>query len=84
MISKIVSATTTPAADIRAWDNLPRYLGFASVTLPAGLHAAKFEFFDQYGNLLPNQTKTITLNVPSDGKDTVVFVGDNSSTPQTV
>jgi hypothetical protein len=84
VISKIVSATTTPAADIRVWDNLPRYLGFASVSLPAGPHAAKVEFFDQYGNPLPNLAKTITLNVPSDGKDTIVFVGDNSSTPQTV
>lgn len=84
VVSKIVSASTTAAADIRAWDNLPRYLSFASLSLPAGPHTAKVEFFDQYGNLLPPLTKTITLNVPSNGKDKVVFVSDKSLTPQTV
>jgi hypothetical protein len=84
VVSKIVSASTTAAADIRAWDNLPRYLSFASLSLPAGPHTARVEFFDQYGNLLPHMTKTITLNVPSNGKDKVVFVSDKSLTPQTV
>jgi len=27
-------------------------------------------------------TKTITFNVPADGKDKVIFVSDQSSTPQ--
>ncbi len=84
VVSKIVSATTTPAADTRAWSNLPRYLSFACLSLAAGPHTAKIDFFDQYGNPLPSLTKTITINVSSDGKDKVVFVSDKSSTSQTV
>jgi hypothetical protein len=84
IISKIVSATTTPAADVRAWTNLPRYLSFASLSLPPGQHTARIEFLDQTGNILPNLTKTITINISSDGKDKVVFVSDKSTTPQTV
>ena len=84
LISKIVSATTTPAADTRAWANLPRYLSFASFSLPPGQHTARIEFFDQAGRPLPNLTKIINLNISSDGKDKVVFVSDKSPTPQTV
>src|SRR5690606_8881327 len=29
LISKLFSSATTPAADTRTWDNLPRYLTFA-------------------------------------------------------
>jgi hypothetical protein len=83
-ISKLFSAATTPEADTRTWDDLPRYLSFASLSLAAGQHTARIEFLDQAGNVLPNLTKTITINVSSDGKDKVVFVSDKSSTPQTV
>jgi hypothetical protein len=84
VISKIFSATTRPAADTRTWGNLPRYLSFASLSLPPGEHTARVEFIDQAGNVMPNFTKTITFNVPSDGKDKVVFVSDQSLTPQTI
>jgi tetratricopeptide (TPR) repeat protein len=84
LVSKIISASTTPAADTRAWTDLPRYLSFASLSLPPGQHTAKIEFFDQAGRLLPNLTKTININISSDGKDKVVFVSDKSPTPQTV
>jgi tetratricopeptide (TPR) repeat protein len=83
IISKVVSATTTPAADTRAWTNLPRYLSFANLSLPPGPHAAKIEFLDQYGNVLPGLTKNFTINVPA-GKDKVIFVSDKSTTPQTI
>jgi hypothetical protein len=84
VISKIVSASTKPAADIRMWDNLPRYLSFASLSLSAGPHTARINFFDRDGNVVPNLTKTITINIASDGKDKVVFVSDKSITSQTV
>jgi hypothetical protein len=84
VVSKIFSASTTPEADVRAWTNLPRYLSFASLSLPPGQHTAKVEFLDQAGRVVPGLTKTITINVSSDGKDKVVFVSDKSSTPQTV
>ena len=84
LISKIVSASTTPAADTRAWSNLPRYLSFAAVQLPPGRHTATIEFRGADGGVLPNFTKTFTIDVPSDGKDKVVFVSDQSLTPQTI
>ncbi|HEU5122834.1 MAG TPA: hypothetical protein VFW05_02085 [Verrucomicrobiae bacterium] len=84
LLSKVFSAATTPGADIRTWDNLPRYLTFATLALPAGAHAATIEFQDAAGRPLPNLTKQITINVPVDGKDKVVFVSDQSVTPQTL
>jgi tetratricopeptide (TPR) repeat protein len=84
VISKLLSASTHPEADIRAWDNLPRYLSFAALELPPGRHSATVEFRDASGAVLPDFTKTLTLDVPSGGKDKVVFVSDQSSTPQTL
>jgi hypothetical protein len=84
LLSKAFSAATTPEADIRAWDNLPRYLTFASVELPPGQHAAIIEFQDAAGRPLSNLTKNITLNVPADPRDKIVFVSDQSITPQTL
>lgn len=82
LVSKIASAATTPEADIRAWDNLPRYLSFANLTLPAGTHTVTVEFREAAGRILPSLTKTLTVEVPADGKDKVVFVSDQSLTPQ--
>ena len=84
VISKFVSAATTPEADIRTCDNLPRYLTFAAVELPPGPHTATVEFQDRFGNPMPQLTKTITINVPADKHDKVVFVSDASTTPQTL
>lgn len=84
ILTKIVSGATTPAADIRAWDNLPRYLSFAALQLPPGQHVATIEFRDSGGTPLPNLTKTVTINVPADGHDKVVFVSDTSLTPLTI
>ena len=84
VVTKLFSAAATPAADTRSWDNLPRYLSFASLTLPAGTNVVTIEFQDSAGRLLSNLTKTITINVPADGKDKVIFVSDQSSTPQTL
>jgi hypothetical protein len=84
VLSKVVSAATVAEADTRTWDNLPRYLSFASLSLPPGQHVATIEFRDAAGNTITNLTKTITINVPSDGKDKVVFISDQSSTPQTI
>lgn len=81
VLSKIISAAATPSADIRSWDNLPRYLTFATLKLPAGEHTATIEFQDAAGRPLANLTKTVTINVPAEG-DKVVFVSDQSVTPQ--
>lgn len=84
VVSKIVSAATTPQADVRTWNNLPLYLSFTSLSLAPGPHTATVQFLDQAGNVLPDLTRTITINVPSDGKDKVVFISDKSTTPQSV
>jgi hypothetical protein len=84
VISKIFSSATTPDADTRTWDNLPRFLTFATLPLSPGQHMATIEFQDAAGRPLPSLNKTITINVPSDEKDKVVFVSDQSLTPQTI
>jgi hypothetical protein len=84
LITEAVSASVTPRADTRTWDNLPRYLSFAALNLPPGQHVATVEFQNASGETLPNLTKTITINVPADKRDKVVFVSDGSATPQTI
>jgi hypothetical protein len=84
LVSKVVSAATVPAADTRTWDNLPRYLSFASVPLPPGQHVATIQFLDASGRALANLTKTLTINITTTDRDKVVFVSDTSTTPQTL
>jgi hypothetical protein len=84
LITKAVSAATTPAADTRSWDNLPHYLSFASVALPPGQHNVTVEFLDSAGRIIQNLTKTVTLTVDSEAHDKVVFLSDTSLTPQTL
>lgn len=82
LLSKALSASTMPDADTRMWDNLPRHLSFATLQLPAGQHEATILFKDASGSVLQKYSKTVSFNVPSEGKDKVVFVSDKSSTPQ--
>jgi len=84
VLSKVISAAATPQADIRMWDNLPRYLSFASLSLSPGQHTATIEFCDPSGRAVTKLTKTITIDVPADGRDKVVFVSDQSLTPQKI
>ena len=84
LISKVVSSATVPEADVRAWENLPRYLSFAAVPLPVGQHVATIQFLDAGGRVLPNLTKTITINITTTERDKVIFVSDTSVTPQTL
>jgi hypothetical protein len=84
LVSKVISAATVAAADTRSWDNLPRYLSFVSLPLPVGQHVATIQFHDTAGQVLPNLTKTITINITTTDRDKVVFVSDTSLTPQTL
>ena len=77
VVSKIVSAATTPAADTRSWNNLPQYLSFAAAPLPPGSHTATVIFLDAGGQAIPGMVKTVPLNVATN-RDTVVFVSDKS------
>ncbi len=81
-VTEVISAATTPEADTRAWDNLPRYLSFACLPLPPGQHVATVQFRDAAGGILPSLTKVVMFEVPADGKDKVIFVSDKSLTPE--
>ncbi len=82
LISKIVSSSTVPDADIRTWDNLPLYLTFAAVKLPPGEHQATIQFLDANHQVIQNETKTLAFNVPDNSVDNVFYVSDRSVTPQ--
>jgi hypothetical protein len=84
IVSKVISSATTPTADVRMWDNLPRYLSFAALRMAPGQHVATVEFYGEDGALFPALTKTVTINVPADKRDKVVFVSDTSRTPQSL
>jgi hypothetical protein len=80
VLSKIVSSGTTPQADIRTWDNLPLFIGFASLELAPGRHTLNIEFLDPTQHSIPGLAKTITIEVVAE-KDSVVYLSDKSSTP---
>jgi hypothetical protein len=78
VLSKIVAGATTPAADTRAWDNLPQYLGFAALAAPAGSQTVTIEFLGADGRPFPMRSRTVTLQVVAPPRDTVVFVSDQT------
>ena len=78
LVAGIFSAATTPEADIRAWESLPRYLTFAALELPPGSHSLAVDFRDAAGRTI--LTKTVTFTVPANStKDTVLFVSEQNS-----
>jgi hypothetical protein len=78
VVAGVLAATTTPEADVRYWDSLPRYLTFAPLELPAGSHSITVQFRDQYGHT--TQTKQVTVNVPAGAaKDTVLFISEHNT-----
>ena len=83
LVTKVISSATTPEADTRSWDNLPRYLSFANLAVPPGEHVVTVEFRDGSGAVISNLTKQLTITVP-EGKDKVIFVSDQSLTPQKI
>ena len=82
LLSKVVSATTTPQADVRSWENLPQYISFASLSLSPGVHHLTVNFLDGAGQPLPNLAKNLTVNMDGSERDKVLFISDQSVTPQ--
>ena len=78
ILSKVVAAATTPDADVRTWENLPGYISFVALDLPAGPHTATVEFTDAAGNVMPSLTRTINFTV-SAGNDAVLFASDHTT-----
>jgi tetratricopeptide (TPR) repeat protein len=79
VLSKILAAATTPAADTRSWDNLPQYLYFGAMTLSAGEHRLVVEFVDGQGRVFPDATRKLDITVAGAGRDTVLFFSDPNS-----
>lgn len=75
LVSKLVSAATTPHADTRAWDNLPNLLGFGSLKLPPGQHTLVADFVDAQGHV--TASRQATFNVVA-GRDVVLFFSDRN------
>jgi hypothetical protein len=69
LLSKVVSLATTPQADIRCWDNLPQFLSFAALELPAGAHTLSADFVDGGGRTLVTKQASFTI---TDMRQTIV------------
>jgi tetratricopeptide (TPR) repeat protein len=82
LIGKIFSSAANPAADIRAWDNLPQFLSFVALELPPGSQTLTVDFLDDAGRILGGQSRVVTFDVPAGGRDKVIYVSDKSTTPQ--
>ena len=83
LISKLASSATTPAADIRTWDNLPQYLSVRALHLSPGNHEATLTFYDASGAVLSSHTQQFVISVPAPSAsigagpgDVVVFRSD--------
>ncbi len=76
VLSKIISAATTPDADVRAWDNLPQYLYVGSMRLGVGEHRVRVEFLDVDGRVLEGVTREFVVELGREGEDTVLFLSD--------
>ena len=78
LLSKLASAAANPKADTRTWDNLPQFLSFAALSLPAGKQTVEVEFLDAGGRLIPSLTKTATFDVASTRNDIVLFISEQT------
>lgn len=73
LIGKGIAAATTPAADLRTWDNLPNLLGFSALRASTGSHKMTIEFRNPTGQ--PTLSRHFAFEVV-EGQDTVIFVSD--------
>ncbi len=74
LVSKLISGATTPEADTRTWDNLPKFLSFGSFRLPPGVHFLVVEFLDDTRTPIPSMTQSFSIQVNDGAQDTVVFL----------
>ena len=82
VLSKIAAAATTPQADTRMWEGLPQFLALGQFTLTPGEHRVTIDFLNATGAAESKFAKQITFTVPT-GRDAVIYVSDQSTTPQT-
>ncbi len=67
-ISALVSAATTPQADVRAWDNLPHSIFLVGLKMPEGETSLQIRAEGT------NKTGNFKVNVPGTGATTVAYV----------
>lgn len=82
LFSKAASAATTPEADTRCWGTLPRFLALGQFRLAPGEHTLTVDFLNASGAAIVSRQKQVTFTVPA-GRDAVIYVSDQSTTPQT-
>ncbi len=75
LLSKVVSAATTPAADTRSWESLPNLLGFAALKLPPGRRTGIIEFLGPSGQV--TTSRQVSFEVTPQ-RDTVLFLSDRN------
>ena len=75
VVSKLISAAVTPAADTRQWDNLPNLIGFAALRATPGPHTLSVEFLDAGGHV--TLTRDASFTVVPGAPDTVLFFSDH-------
>ncbi|MCS1409103.1 MAG: hypothetical protein M2R45_02282 [Verrucomicrobia subdivision 3 bacterium] len=74
MVSKLFSAATTPSADTRSWDNLPKYLAFGSLSLPPGRHSVEVAYLNDHREAIASLAQQVTVDVAEGNQDTVMFI----------
>ena len=77
LVSKLFSAATTPKADTRAWDNLPKFLAFGSMCLPEGEHLLEVEFLDDRRERIDSLSQSIPIRVNAAPQDTVIMISEH-------
>ena len=82
LLSKLASAATTPQADVRCWEGLPQFLALGQFRLSPGQHTLTVDFLDATGAARADFGKHVAFTVP-EGRDAVIYVSDQSTTPQT-
>jgi|GEM_PF-1042361 len=70
--SAIVSSATNPAADIRHWGLLPGQIWVIPLRLSPGTHRIEIKPMNNNNPILPDQVKTLEVNINS--KDSINFV----------
>jgi hypothetical protein len=76
IVGKLTAAATTPQADTRMWDNLPQYLSFNALRLPAGEYPAILQFYDAEGHAVADLTRRLTIAIGDPTRDTVVILSE--------
>ncbi len=61
-ISAIASASTTPEADIRTWNNLPAAVYLVGLRLPRGQSQLELKGFDAHGHVVHNENLTVEMD----------------------